>query len=508
MFAGTKISREIVFCDASFEAPYGLCVAHALRFVSAMNSTPSNASGAPLVFTDPEFQASSNFNGAIAGYVFRTGVHGVGYYFDIPPQPHPSTLPPQGPPAAPLPPPQSLLLPQPPVHMSGPVAPPPMPQASLLSAFTTAPVWYGLQGAAPNHDGDEELVKQAWERSRKAAKDAQELSCEVRVLQTREENLRLATPATDPGLGLAKGQQFLMLPHETLPYLLCEAYRVAKGNDPLSVPNPSEMFELATWCCKGGYADDNKLRELVEGGALRPASLRPRMLSGWRFPDGGVAVSFTMVSAAERDPVKLACDRAHAHFLPPTVVYALRMDPRFRKMLADELIDAQSEEEAERCVELGAILDAATGLGDTASGAQTVKWASEVKRFATPHAGMQKKGRPWVPTSAWSPGQALRGWTPSMMPEGNVPMPSNCLYPGGTGSRVVFGVPFDYHRPAMDDAARRSQNAAYTPFLASHKQFDEMDIADLVLALDLMEANSETLWLDAVRARDAASPAR
>ena len=324
----------------------------------------------------PGFQPSSNFAGALAGYVFRTGVHGLGYYFDIPPQPDPSTF---GPPQPPVPPSPSRLSremqqdlgprPAPPVHMSGPVAPPPMPQASLLSAFTTAPVWYGLQGGAPNHDGDEELVKQAWERSRKAAKDAQELSCELRVLQTREEDLRLATPATDPGLGLAKGQQFLMLPHETLPYLLCEAYRVAKGNDPLSVPNPSEMFELATWCCKGGYADDNKLRELVEGGALRPASLHPRMLSGWRFPDGGVAVSFTMVSAAERDPVKLSCDRAHAHFLPPTVVYALRMDPRFRKMLANELIDAQSEEEAERCVELGAILDAATGIGDTASGA-------------------------------------------------------------------------------------------------------------------------------------------
>ena len=200
----------------------------------------------------PGFQPSSNFNGALAGYVFRAGVHGLGYYFDIPPQPDPSTF---GPPQPPVPPSPSRLSremqqdlgprPAPPVHMSGPVAPPPMPQASLLSAFTTAPVWYGLQGGAPNHDGDEELVKQAWERSRKAAKDAQELSCELRVLQTREEDLRLATPATDPGLGLAKGQQFLMLPHETLPYLLCEAYRVAKGNDPLSVPNPSEMFELA-----------------------------------------------------------------------------------------------------------------------------------------------------------------------------------------------------------------------------------------------------------------------
>lgn len=456
---------------------------------TAPNASNANADGAPRVFTDPEFQASSNFNGSIAGYVFRTGVHGLGYYFDIPPQPHPATLHPPAPPAAPLPP--------PPVHMAGPVVPPPMPQTSLLSAFNTAPVWYGLQGRARDGHDDEELEKRAWERSRKAAKDAQELSCELQLLQKREEDLRLATPATDPGLGLAKGQQFLMLPHETLPYLLCEAYRVAKGNDPLSVPNPSEMFELATWCCKGGYADDNKLRQLVEGGALRPSSLQPRMLSGWRFPDGGVAVSFTMVSAAERDPVKLACDRAHAHFLPPTVVYALRMDPRFRKMLADELIDAQSEEEAERCVELGAILDAATGIGATASGAQTVKWASEIKRFATPHAGMQKKGRPWVPTSAWSPGQALRG-CPVEMPEGNVPMPSNCLYPGGTGSRVVFGVPFDYHRPAIDDASRRSQNAAYTMFLALHKTFDEMDVADLVLALDQMEANSATRALGSV----------
>ena len=37
----------------------------------------------------------------------------------------------------------------------------------------------------------------------------------------------------------------------------------------------------------------------------------------------------------------------------------------------------------------------------------------------------------------------------------------------------------DYHRPAMDDAARRSQKPL-TPFLASHKRFDEMDVADLV----------------------------
>ena len=249
---------------------------------------------------------------------------------------------------------------------------------------------------------------QAFERARKGAKDAQELSCELRDHQRLEEIYGTPRRQGLPELGLAEGQQFLMLPHETLPYVLCEAYRVAKGNDPLSVPNPSEMFELATWCCKGGYADDNKLRQLVEGDALRPGSLRPRMLSGWRFPDGGVAVSFTMVLATERDRVKLACDRAHAHFLPPHVVYALRMDPRFRKMLANELIDAQSEEEAERCVELGAILDAATGVGDTASGAQTVKWASEVKRFATPHAGLQKKGRPWVPTSASTPGQVLR----------------------------------------------------------------------------------------------------
>ena len=220
--------------------------------------------------------------------------------------------------------------------MSGPVVPPPMPQASLLSAFTTAPVWSGLQGGGPNHDGDEELVKQAWERSRKAAKDAQELSCELQLLQKREEDLRLATPATDPGLGLAKGQQFLMLPHETLPYLLCEAYRVAKGNDPLSVPNPSEMFELATWCCKGGYADDNKLRELVEGGDLRPASLHPRMLSGWRFPDGGVAVSFTMVSAAERvDAAEVAFVAGSGHRREASVVGLVHRGVRNEQLRGD-----------------------------------------------------------------------------------------------------------------------------------------------------------------------------
>jgi len=69
-------------------------------------------------------------------------------------------------------------------------------------------------------------------------------------------------------------------------------------------------------------------------------------------------------------------------------------------------------------------------------------------------------------------------------------MPRGALYPGGAGSRVVFGIPIDYHRPAMDDAARRSQNASYDAFLHAHKRFDEMDVADLIVALDLMEANS------------------
>ena len=447
-----------------------------------MTSTASNANaaGAPLVFTDPEFQASSNFNGALAGYVFRTGVHGVGYYFDIPPQAHPSTFASPQPPAPPLPPPQSLPLPV----LSGPLVPPPLPAALSVPALGGAEWSYGLQ-----NDTDDDA--QAFERARKGAKDAQDLSLELRDHQRLEEDLRHATPAKDPGLGLAEGQQFLMLPHETLPYVLCEAYRVAKSDTPVSVPNDEDMYELATWCCKGGYADDNKLRQLVEGDALRPGSLRPRMLSGWRFPDGGVAVSFTMVLATERDRVKLACDRAHAHFLPPHVVYALRMDPLFRKRLANELKDAKSEEEAERYMELGAILDAATGIGDTASGTQTVKWARDIKRFATPHAGLQKKGRPWVPTSASTPGQVLRR-NPVEVPRGNVPMVQGALYPGGGGSRILFGVPMDYQRPAMDDAARRSQNASYDAFLQVHKGFDEMEVADLILALDVMQANSES----------------